>query len=104
MGSKLKLYLLAGLLVGLAYVAYQPFPMLASILFTSGCDQAEFEARVKRNLAAGQAWAPGEMPTVDEERALIARLQKQAQQTGDYEPACRALTEWDDEHTERGSH
>lgn len=104
MGSKLKLYLFAGLLVGLAYAAYQPFPMPASIRFASGCDQAEFEARVKRDLAAGQAWAPGEMPTVDEERALIARLQKQAQQTGDYESACRALTEWDDDHTERGSH
>lgn len=104
MGRKLKLYLFAGPLVGLAYAAYQPFPVPASILFTSGCDQAEFEARVKRDLAAGEAWAPGEMPTVDEERALIARLQKQAQQTGDYESACRALTEWDDDHTERGSH
>lgn len=104
MGRKLKLYLFAGPLVGLAYAAYQPFPMLALILFTSSCDQAEFEARVKRDLAAGEAWAPGEMPTVDEERALIARLQKQAQQTGDYESACRALTEWDDDHAERGSH
>lgn len=104
MSRTLKLYLFAGLLVGLAYVAYQPFSMLASKLFTSGCDQAEFEARVKRDLAAGEAWAPGEMPTVDEERALIARLQKQAQQTGDYESACRALTEWDDDHAERGSH
>lgn len=104
MRRTLKLYLFAGLLVGLVYVAYQPRSMLASKLFTSGCDQAEFEARVKRNLAASAAWAPGEMPTVDEERALIARLQKQVQETGDYASACRALTKWTDDHTERGSH
>lgn len=103
-GRKLKVWLFTGLLIGLTYIAYRSLLTLAPILVTSGCGQAEFEARVRRDLAAGEAWAPGEMPSVDEQRVLIARLRKQARQTGDYVPACRALEDWDEDHAERGSH
>jgi hypothetical protein len=70
----------------------------------STCDRDEFLARVRKEEAIMSNWQPGEFDLVDQERALLKRMRAEAEASGDYGAACRAIDAFKDQHTIRGHH